>query len=73
MPESGSDGKGYALLEGFGHNKTRTFPGISALVCQSPYLSHLSGTKIEGAIALLKDGIEIDRRKGEILLAIHHL
>lgn len=69
MPESGSDGKGYALLEGFGHKKTRTFPGISALVCQSPYLAHLSGTKIEGAIALLKDGIEIDRRKGEILLA----
>lgn len=69
MPDSGSDGKGYSLLEAFGHMRTRTFPGISALLCKSPYLAHLSGTKIEGEIALLKDGNEVDRRKGEILLA----
>ncbi|MDD7363596.1 MAG: aminoacetone oxidase family FAD-binding enzyme [Peptoniphilus sp.] len=69
MPESGSDGKGYGLLEGFGHRLTRTFPGISALECRSPYLKHLSGTKIEGEIALFKDGRRVDRRSGEILFA----
>ncbi|MDY3119124.1 MAG: aminoacetone oxidase family FAD-binding enzyme [Peptoniphilus sp.] len=69
MPQSGADGKGYALLQAFGHKKTRIFPGISALVCDSPYLKHLNGTKVEGAVNLFRNGEKIASKTGEILLA----
>lgn len=69
MPQSGSDGKGYGLLKAFGHKKTRTFPGISALLCESPYLKHLNGTKVQGRITLYRNGERIGSEEGEILLA----
>ena len=69
MPQSGSDGKGYGLLKAFGHKKTRTFPGISALLCESPYLKHLNGTKIQGVVTLFRNGEKIASEGGEILLA----
>lgn len=69
MPQSGSDGKGYGLMKAFGHKKTRTFPGISALLCESPYLKHLNGTKVQGRITLYKNGEGITSEEGEILLA----
>lgn len=69
MPQSGSDGKGYGLLKALGHKKTRTFPGISALLCDSPYLKHLNGTKVQGSVALYRDGEKIAEEEGEILLA----
>lgn len=69
MPQSGSDGKGYGLLKALGHEKTRTFPGISALLCDSPYLKHLNGTKVQGSVALYRDGEKITEEEGEILLA----
>lgn len=69
MPQSGSDGKGYGLLKAFGHKKTRTFPGISALLCESPYLKHLNGTKVQGRITLYRNGKTIASKEGEILLA----
>ena len=69
MPQSGSDGKGYGLMKAFGHKKTRTFPGISALLCESPYLKHLNGTKVQGRITLYRNGKTIASKEGEILLA----
>lgn len=69
MPQSGSDGKGYGLMKAFGHKKTRTFPGISALLCESPYLKHLNGTKIQGTVTLFRNGEKIASEGGEILLA----
>lgn len=69
MPQSGSDGKGYGLMKAFGHKKTRTFPGISALLCESPYLKHLNGTKVQGRITLYRNGEGIASEEGEILLA----
>lgn len=69
MPASGSDGKGYQILTNLGHKLTRTFAGISALVCESPYLRHLSGTKVEGTVVLYRDGEEVQRETGEILFA----
>lgn len=69
MPNSGSDGKGYGLLTALGHRLTPTFPGISALICSSPYLAHLSGTKVEGEIALYREDELIEKKRGEILLA----
>lgn len=69
MPQSGSDGKGYGLMKAFGHKKTRTFPGISALLCESPYLKHLNGTKVQGRITLYRNGERIASEEGEILLA----
>lgn len=69
MPQSGSDGKGYGLMKAFGHKKTRTFPGISALLCESPYFKHLNGTKVQGRITLYRNGERIASEEGEILLA----
>lgn len=69
MPQSGSDGKGYGLMKAFGHKKTHTFPGISALLCESPYLKHLNGTKVQGRITLYRNGERIASEEGEILLA----
>ena len=69
MPQSGSDGKGYGLLKALDHKKTRTFPGISALLCDSPYLKHLNGTKVQGSVGLYRDGEKIAEEEGEILLA----
>lgn len=69
MPKSGSDGSAYKLLENLGHSRTRQFPAICAVQLDSPYLKHLSGTKIQGEVSLYSNKGHILTENGEILLA----
>lgn len=67
MPKSGSDGKGYQILESFGHKMNKTMPGLVQINLDSSYLKHLSGVKIVGDLKLYVKNELIGSTRGDIL------
>lgn len=70
-PKSGSDGTGYALAKGLGHQITKRHPALVQLIAREKYCKKLSGVRAMGEVSFLakKKGIEgIHKDLGEIQL-----
>jgi predicted Rossmann fold flavoprotein len=67
MPKSGSDGSGYDLAEGLGHQVTPIFPALVKLKLESPYLKHLKGIKMPTHVELIHRDKVIQEEYGDIL------
>lgn len=67
MPKSGSDGSGYDLAEGLGHQVTPIFPALVKLKLESPYLKHLKGIKMPTQVELIHRDKVIQEEYGDIL------
>lgn len=69
----GSDGSGYPLLKGLGHNVTSLYPGLVQLTVKEN-LKMLKGIRVKADVSLrLRNGKEIDRSTGEVLFADYGL
>ncbi len=71
-PHTGSDGNGYALLEGFGHSKTEILPALVQLKADSPFKT-LKGIKTEVRATLVTGGSYGVFSEGEIHFADYGL
>lgn len=67
LPNSGSDGKSYKILEEIGHSKIDTFPALTQIKLKSEYLKALSGVKVVGEVKLYDNEKLIDKRYGDLL------
>lgn len=67
MPKSGSDGKGYQILESLGHKMNKTMPGLVQINLESNFLKHLSGVKIVGDLKLFAENELLESARGDIL------
>lgn len=67
MPKSGSDGSGYDLAKGLGHQVTPIFPALVKLKLESPYLKHLKGIKMPTKVELVHRDKVIQEEYGDIL------
>lgn len=55
LPQSGSDGSGYALAQGFGHSIIKPLPSLTKLVLDNPHLKKMDGVKFPGKVRLYID------------------
>lgn len=72
-PKTGSDGAGYALAKGLGHEVGEILPSLVQLESPWPHLRHLKGTKIDTMVRLLIDGRETQQAEGELLFTDYGL
>lgn len=63
----GCDGSGYKMAAELGIKKTKIFPALVQLKCDSKFLKKISGVKFNGVASLYCDGEKIASRFGEIL------
>ncbi|MDR1206227.1 MAG: aminoacetone oxidase family FAD-binding enzyme [Peptococcaceae bacterium] len=63
----GCDGQSYELASLLGHRVSELFPALAQLKLEGDFFPFLSGVRIEGAAAVLKDGEEARRERGDLL------
>ena len=70
VPNTGSDGHGFAIARSFGHSVTETFPALVPLIIEEPHwVRELSGTSADVELSVLsKTGKVIHRDRGSMLL-----
>ncbi len=66
-PNTGSDGSGYKILEGFGHKLTETKPALVSLKTDTALTKGLKGVKVFGKVTLKDKGKFVAEDEGEIL------
>nr|MBQ6241821.1 aminoacetone oxidase family FAD-binding enzyme [Lachnospiraceae bacterium] len=66
FPKSGSDGGGYALAAGFGHQIVSPLPALGPVFSSNPYTKNLSGLRAEALLSLQVDGEETAQEYGEV-------
>ena len=66
-PHFGTDGNGYALARCFGHTVTATRPSLVQLKTDPAAVRGLKGVRVEAETALLRDGSEIARVRGDLI------
>jgi predicted Rossmann fold flavoprotein len=66
-PGSGSDGKCFEWVGALGHRVSELFPALTQLKLDGDFFPALSGVKTEGAAAVLKNGEEAQRERGDLL------
>ena len=71
-PHTGSDGSGYALLQGAGHTLTRLYPAIVPLRTETAPIRPVAKLRIEGVVTATAGG-ETRREAGEIHFAEYGL
>ena len=72
-PHLGSDGSGYALLEGFDHKKTKLFPAITQIKTETDFVKQLKGIKAD-ALCKIYVNNELKREEfGQVLFADYGL
>lgn len=72
-PALGGTEDGYELLEGFGHHRTKLYPGIVQLKSELGSLKALKGQKWDCALSLEACGKELGREDGEVLFTNYGL
>ena len=65
-PKTGSDGKGYSLLEKLGHSIVKPVPALVQLNAKSKYLKDWDGVRSDVYLELFEDGEYISNESGEI-------
>ena len=67
IPKSGSDGVGYELARGLGHQVTRTVPALVPLVLNDRmFHKTLSGLSQEVELTTMVKGLKVDQRTGSL-------
>jgi predicted Rossmann fold flavoprotein len=64
-PQFGTQGDGYLMAKGFGHDITRTYPVLSPIECAGNF-KNLKGVRAKGIVGLEKSGRLIAQEQGEI-------
>lgn len=67
MPQSGSDGNGYKLVERYGHKKTKIFQGLVQLKLEGNIFKSIKGVKVLGKVSLYSNNIFMASDEGDIL------
>lgn len=67
MPQSGSDGNGYKLVEKYGHKKTKIFQGLVQLKLDGNIFKGIKGVKVLGKVSLYSNNILMASDEGDIL------
>lgn len=57
----------YSLLQKFGHTKTKLYPALCPMYCDSKYTKSLAGIRVKANLSLFTDGRKIYSEKGELL------
>ena len=65
-PKTGSDGKGYSILEKLGHTIIKPVPALVQLNANSKYLKDWDGVRSDVYLELFEDGEYISIEEGEI-------
>ncbi|MCL2030798.1 MAG: aminoacetone oxidase family FAD-binding enzyme [Oscillospiraceae bacterium] len=72
-PSLGSDGSGYALLEGFGHTRTAVFAGLTQLTAGREAIPGLDGIRVEAGATLRIRGRAAASARDELLFTAYGL
>ena len=65
-PKTGSDGKGYSILEKLGHTIIEPVPALVQLNANSKYLKEWDGVRSDVYLELFEDGNYLSKEEGEI-------
>lgn len=65
-PKTGSDGKGYSILEKLGHTIIKPVPALVQLNANSKYLKDWDGVRSDVYLELFEDGNYLSKEEGEI-------
>ena len=65
-PKTGSDGKGYSILEKLGHTIIEPVPALVQLNANSKYLKDWDGVRSDVYLELFEDGKYLSKEEGEI-------
>ena len=66
-PKLGSDGSGYRLAKGFGHNLIKPLPALVSLKSPEKYCRTVSGVRVTAVVNVSIEHKQIATEKGEIL------
>lgn len=66
-PATGSDGSGFKLAKGLGHNIISPVPALVQLKLKYNHLKALSGIKFDGTIHISIDNVDVQEEFGEVL------
>jgi hypothetical protein len=69
FPRTGSDGTGYALLEGLGHTLTPTVPALTPLSASDPLCERMQGVTVMADLTLWSGGKKVAETGGSFLFA----
>ena len=72
-PNTGSDGSGYRLAKGLGHNIIRPLPALVQLRCQGNYYKQMAGVRTEADLTLYADEVPVARDRGELQITDYGL
>lgn len=72
-PHLGSNGSGYALLEKFGHKKTKLFPAITQIKTETEFVKQLKGIKADAFCSIYVDNKLVRKEFGQVLFADYGL
>lgn len=67
-PKTGSDGKGYSIIEKLGHTIIKPVPALVQLISDFDYLKEWDGVRSDVSLVLEEDGEEIAWEDGEAQL-----
>ena len=67
-PKTGSDGKGYSIIEKLGHTIIKPVPALVQLISDFDYLKEWDGVRSDVSLVLEEDGEEIACEDGEAQL-----
>lgn len=67
-PATGSDGSGYRLAQGFGHQLVTPLPALVQLRCREKHYKRLAGVRSEARVRLFADGKLLAEDRGELQL-----
>ncbi len=72
-PSSGSNGKGYEILKGFGHTVIKPYPALTQLKTDTKLAAGMQGVRMNANICVLNKKNMIARSSGEIQFAAYGL
>ena len=65
-PKTGSDGKGYSILENLGHTIVKPVPALVQLNANSKYMKEWDGVRSDVYLELFEDNEYISKEEGEL-------
>ena len=72
-PHLGTDGDGYAILQSFGHTRTKLKPAITQVKTDNKFTRQLKGIKCNVDLTILENGKKLRTEYGQILFADYGL
>jgi len=67
MPSSGSDGNGFDLAAGLGHNIVDIFPALVQLMLEGSFFKSIDGVKFVGTAEIIHNNKSVSKDRGDIL------